>query len=73
MTNASHVFDCALANKLLPPGTLSKDQKVALVRFLTYTPNLPVKTRSGPGGNFGQHPDSDNVLDAEIMKALGTR
>ena len=73
VTNASHIYDCALANKLLPPGTLSRDQKEALDRFLTSIPNLPVKTRSGPGGNFGKHPDSDNVLDSEIMKALGTR
>ena len=73
VTNASHVFDCKLANKLLPPGNLAKDQQEALDRFLTLTINLPVKTRSGPGGNYGSHPDSDNVLDAEIMKKLGTR
>ena len=73
VTNASHVYDCKLAKKLLPPGTLPKEQQKALDRFLTLTVNLPVKTRSGPGGNFGSHPDSDNVLDTEIMNALGTR
>jgi len=72
VTNASHVYDCKLANKLLPTGNLSKDQQKALDRFLTLVVNLPVKTRSGPGGNYGQHPDSDNVLDAEIMKAIET-
>jgi hypothetical protein len=73
VTNESHVYDCKLAKKLLPPGTLPKEQQKALDLFLTLTVNLPVKTRSGPGGNFGSHPDSDNVLDTEIMNALGTR
>jgi hypothetical protein len=72
VTNAAHIFDCALANKLLPRDTLPKDQKEALDRLLTSTPNLPVKTRSGPRGNFGTHLDSDNVLDAETMNALDT-
>jgi hypothetical protein len=72
VTNASHVYDCDLANKLLPPGTLAKDQQKSLDRFLTSVVNLPIKTRSGPGGNIGPHPDSDIVLDKEIMKAIET-
>jgi hypothetical protein len=52
VTNASHIYDCALANKLLPPGTLPKEQQRALDRFLTSTPNLQSRPAPAPGATL---------------------
>jgi hypothetical protein len=52
VTNASHIYDCALANQLLPPGTLPKEQQRALDRFLTSTPNHQSRPAPAPGATL---------------------
>jgi hypothetical protein len=70
VTNAAHIVDCALANKLLPRDTLPKDQKEALDRLLTSTPNLP-QAVGGADNSQGASPLSGVEFRKKSEKAAG--
>lgn len=65
-TNASHILSWEVAIPLV--GKVDGQTQDALSKLLnSHTTNLPLKTRQE---NFSSNPDSDNVLDLEIKRAL---
>jgi hypothetical protein len=65
VTNASHVLDWDYSKTTVGPTT--DEQNEAISKMMNHTNNLPIKTREE---NFSSAPDSDIVLDKEIIKAV---